>query len=245
VDPGPGLAGGTGPVDVSARLVRLDGSGTRVLLQGFDRELAVHLPLVGPRAVTSAAAAAALAWALEIDHDAVIAGLEAVQSVAGHLEAVVEGQDFDVRIDASQTPSALVEALTAVRAVAAGRVHCVLSSEGCGDRALRRQLAEIAETGADRVILTLSNPRTEDPGQILDDLLAGFHRPGKVRVEADRQLAIEAALTDARSGDVVLVTGKGRHTYQIFADRVTPFDDAAIARQWIRAHQPTPVQRSA
>ena len=83
-----------------------------------------------------------------------------------------------------------------------------------------------AETGADRVILTLSNPRTEDPGQILDDLLAGFHRPGKVRVEPDRQLAIEAALTDARSGDVVLVTGKGRHTYQIFADRVTPFDDA-------------------
>jgi UDP-N-acetylmuramoyl-L-alanyl-D-glutamate--2,6-diaminopimelate ligase len=110
---------------------------------------------------------------------------------------------------------------------------------------VRRQLAEIAEHGADRVILTLSNPRTEDPGQILDDLLAGFRRPGKVRVEPDRQVAIESALSDARNGDVVLVTGKGRHTYQIFADRVTPFDDAAIARQWLRAHQPAPVQRSA
>jgi len=232
-------------VDVSAQFVRLDGAGTHMLLQGFDRETAVHLPLVGPRAATCALAAAALAWALEIDLDAVVDGLEAVQSVAGHLEAVAEGQDFDVRIDAAQTPSALVEALAAVRAVAAGRVHCVLSAEGCGDRPLRRQLAEIAENAADRVILTLSNPRTEDPGQILDDLLAGFHRPGKVRVEPDRQLAIEAALTDARSGDVVLVAGKGRHTYQIFADRVIPFDDAAIARQWLRAHQPTPVQRSA
>jgi UDP-N-acetylmuramoyl-L-alanyl-D-glutamate--2,6-diaminopimelate ligase len=232
-------------VDVSGRVVRLDGAGTHLLLQGFDREAAVHLPLVGPRAATCALAAAALAWALEIDLDAVVNGLEAVQSVAGHLEAVAEGQDFDVRIDAAQTPSALVEALAAVRAVAAGRVHCVLSAEGCGDRALRRQLAEIAENAADRVILTLSNPRTEDPGQILDDLLAGFHRPGKVRVEPDRQLAIEATLTDARSGDVVLVAGKGRHTYQIFADRVIPFDDAAIARQWLRAHQPTPVQRSA
>jgi UDP-N-acetylmuramoyl-L-alanyl-D-glutamate--2,6-diaminopimelate ligase len=233
------------PVDVSARVVRLDGAGTHLLLQGFGREAAVHLPLVGPRAATCALAAAALAWALEIDLDAVVNGLEAVQSVAGHLEAVAEGQDFDVRIDAAQTPSALVEALAAVRTVAAGRVHCVLSAEGCGDRALRRQLAEIAENAADRVILTLSNPRTEDPGQILDDLLAGFHRPGTVRVVPDRQLAIEAALNDARSGDVVLVAGKGRHTYQIFADRVIPFDDAAIARQWLRANQPTPVQRSA
>jgi UDP-N-acetylmuramoyl-L-alanyl-D-glutamate--2,6-diaminopimelate ligase len=232
-------------VDVSARVVRLDGAGTHLRLQGFGREAAVHLPLVGPRVATCALAAAALAWALEIDLDAVINGLEAVQSVAGHLEAVAEGQDFDVRIDAAQTPSALVEALTAVRAVATGRVHCVLSAEGGGDRALRRQLAEIAENAADRVIVTLSNPRTEDPGQILDDLLAGFRRPGKVRVVPDRQLAIEAALTDARSGDVVLVAGKGRNTYQLFADRVIPFDDAAIARQWLRAHQLTPVQRSA
>ena len=103
----------------------------------------------------------------------------------------------------------------------------------------------LAETGADRVVLTLSNPRTEDPGQILDDLLAGFRRPGKVRVEPDRKIAIETALADARCGDVVLLAGKGRHTYQIFANRVTPFDDVAIARQWLRDHQLTLIQRSA
>jgi UDP-N-acetylmuramoyl-L-alanyl-D-glutamate--2,6-diaminopimelate ligase len=123
-----------------------------------------------------------LAWALEIDRQAVVAGLESVRSVAGHLEAVVAGQDFDVRIDAAATPAALDEALATVRAVAAGQVHCVLSAEGCGDRDQRRRLAEVAEAAADRVILTLSNPRTEDPNQILDDLLAGFRRPGKVRV---------------------------------------------------------------
>ena len=205
------------------------------------RALAPGRPAGGDLAL----AAAALAWALEIDRDAVVAGLEAVQSVAGHLEAVVEGQDFDVRIDAAQTPAALVEALAAVRAVAAGRVHCVLSARDAATAPYRRQLAETAEAGADRVILTISNPRTEDPNQILDDLLAGFRRPGKVRVEPDRQLAIEAALADARSGDVVLIAGKGRRPYQIFADRVIPFDDAAIARQWLRDHRPTPVQRSA
>ncbi len=234
-----------GSVDVRARLERIDGSGTRMLLHGFNRELALHLPLVGTRVATCALAAAALAWAMEIDGADVVAGLESVQTVAGHLEAVGEGQDFDVRIDAAQTPEDAAEALAALRAVAAGRVHLVLSAEGCGNRIDRRRLAEIAENGADRVILTLSNPRTEDPNQILDDLLAGFRRPGKVRVEPDRRIAIETALAHARSGDMVLIAGKGRHTYQIFADSVIPFDDHAVARQWLRAHARTITQYSA
>jgi UDP-N-acetylmuramoyl-L-alanyl-D-glutamate--2,6-diaminopimelate ligase len=180
---------------------------------------------------------------MELDRAAIVAGLEGVESLPGHLENLVEGQDFDVFIDAARTPAALAEALTAVRAVGAMRVHCVLSAEGCGDRAQRRQLAEVAELGADRVILTLSNPRTEDPNQILDDILAGFRRPGKVRIEPDRRTAIEAALADARTGDTVMIAGKGRHAYQIFANHVVPFDDASVARDWLR--QAAPAQRSA
>jgi UDP-N-acetylmuramoyl-L-alanyl-D-glutamate--2,6-diaminopimelate ligase len=207
----------------------------------------VHLPLVGPRAAACALAAATVAWALEIDRAAVVAGLESVPTVAGHLEAVVAGQDFDVRIDAATTPSALAEALAAVRAVAAGQVHCVVGAEGGGDRLERRRLAEVAEACADRIILTLSNPRSEDPNQILDDLLAGFRRPGKVRVEPDRRRAIAVALADARTGDAVLVAGKGRRTYEILASRVVPFDDAEVARQWLLHHARSgaPAQRSA
>jgi UDP-N-acetylmuramoyl-L-alanyl-D-glutamate--2,6-diaminopimelate ligase len=234
-----------GSVDVRAQLERIDGSGTRMLLRGFNRELPLHLPLVGMRAATCALAAAALAWAMEIDGADVIAGLEAVQKIAGYLEAVGEGQDFDVRIDAAQTPDDAAEALAALRAVAGGRVHLVLSAEGCCNRGDRRRLAEIAENGADRVILTLSNPRTEDPNQILDDLLAGFRRPGKVQVEPDRRIAIETALAHARAGDVVLIAGKGRHTYQIFADSVIPFDDHAVSCQWLRAHRRAITQCSA
>jgi len=232
-------------IDVSARLERFDGSGTRMVLHGFDREAAVHLPLIGPRVATCALAAAALAWALEIDRAAVIAGLEAVQHVAGHPETVVEGQDFDARIDAARSPATLGKALAALRISAAGRVHCVLSVEGSGERADHRQLAETAEAGADRVILTISNPRTADPNQILDNLLAGFRRPGKVRVEPDCRVAIESALADARTGDVVLIAGKGRRTFQVLADGAIPFDDNAIARQWLRARQSTPNGRSA
>jgi UDP-N-acetylmuramoyl-L-alanyl-D-glutamate--2,6-diaminopimelate ligase len=232
-------------VHVCGTIKQLDLAGTRMTLCGFDREAFVHLPLVGRRAATCAVAAAAVAWALEIDRAGVVAGLEAVRAVAGHLEAVCEGQDFDVRVDAAQTSGALGEALVALRATSAGRVHCVLSAEGAGDPLERRKLAQTAEAGADRVIATVSNPRTEDPNQIIDDLLAGFRRPGKVRVELDRRSAIEIALADARAGDVVLITGKGRQSYQILADRVLPFDDSAVAREWLRAHRSRPAYRSA
>jgi UDP-N-acetylmuramoyl-L-alanyl-D-glutamate--2,6-diaminopimelate ligase len=224
--------------DITAHLIRIDASGTRMVLHGLDREAMLHLPLFGPRVATSALAAATLAWALEIDRASIVDGLESVQSMAGHLETISEGQDFDVRIDMARTPGELGEALSAVRAIAAGRVHCVLSAEGNGDRSARRWLAETAEAGADRVILTVSNPRTENPNQILDDLLAGLRRPAKVRVEPDRETAIEVALADARPGDTVLIAGKGSQTFQILADRAIPFDDAAVARKWLRAHSP-------
>ncbi len=232
-------------VDISARLESLDGSGTKMLLHGFDREIGVRLPLVGAGAATCAVAAAALAWGLGIDRSAVVAGLESIPQVSGYLEAVFEGQNFEVRIDGARTPGALGEALAALRSISSGRVHCVMSSDGCGDRAVRRQLAAAAEMSADRVILTLSNPRTEDPGQILSDLLAGFQQPNKVLAVPDRRAAIEMALADARCGDAVLIAGKGRHSFQIFADRVIPFDDNAVAAQWLRSRRLTAINRSA
>ena len=86
------------------------------------------------------------------------------------------------------------------------------------------------------MILTTDNPRLEDPDAILDDLLAGLRHPGRAYVEPDRRSAIAFALLDARPGDAVLIAGKGRHAYQILADRVFPFDDAKVAAECLRAH---------
>ena len=233
-------------VDVHVRVTQEDASGVRFVLHGFDRPGLVHLPLLGPRAASAAAAAAALAWALEIKLDAVVAGLESVRAVAGSLERVDRGQDFDVRIDSAATPAALREALTTLRAVSTGRLHCVFAAEGGGDRLFRRALADAVESTADRITITASNPRHEDPNQILDDLLAGFHQPGKVRVEPDRQTAIESTLADAQPGDAILIAGKGRQAYQIFANRVVPFDDHQIVEEWLRGRRrPGKTQRSA
>ncbi len=223
------------PADVTARIDRLDASGSAFRIRGFHRELEITSKLIGRRQVTSALAAAAAAWALEIDASAVAAALEGCETIAGRLQAIDEGQPFDVRIDDAQTPGELFEALAALRGISGGRVHCVLGGEGGREGEERRQLATAAERGADRLIITLGNPRSEDPNRIVDDLLGGLHRPGKALVQMDRALAIEAALADAQPGDVVLIAGKGRHTLQILADRIVHFDDAAIARNWLRS----------
>jgi UDP-N-acetylmuramoyl-L-alanyl-D-glutamate--2,6-diaminopimelate ligase len=165
--------------------------------------------------------------------------------VAGHLEKVDEGQDFEVRVDAAQTPEALGEALAALRAIAAGCIHCVISAEGGSDPITHRRLAEVAEFAADRVIITVSNPRTKDPDKLLDDLLAGFRLPGKVRIEPDRRRAIHVALADAQAGDGVLIAGKGHTGYQIFANRVVAFHDDEVVRQWLRSRLATTARRRA
>jgi UDP-N-acetylmuramoyl-L-alanyl-D-glutamate--2,6-diaminopimelate ligase len=227
----------TRAADVTGRVERLGADGSRIVLRGFDREVTVALGLVGPASVTHALAAAAAAWAQGIDTDAVVAGLEAVRTIPGHLEAVDENQDFDVRVDQARDPAALHEALEAVRAIVPGQVHCVVGAEGHRDRSERLALAHVAELGADRLTLTTNNSRTEDPNQILDDLLAGLRRPAWARVEPDRHRAIEMALAAAQPGDGVLIAGKGRHAFQILADRAIPFDDHEVARRWLRGRQ--------
>lgn len=231
------------PAEVSARIVRVERTGSRLLLHGFNREAAVSLRLPGISTVSYALAAAAVAWARGVEISAVVAGLEAVSVVPGRLEPVDEGQPFDVRTDQARLGFELQEALTSLRAQTPGRVHCVLGAEGAreGDsahvRAARLVLATTAEALADCVVLTTDNPRAEDSNQILDDLLAGFSHPGRVQVEPDRRRAIETALANALPGDTVLIAGKGRQAFQIFAGRVVPCDDAAIARDWLQTRR--------
>lgn len=222
-----------GRVDVSGVIERVDASGTRLLLLGYGRPTRVDLQLVGERYASHALAAAALAWSMHVDIDAVVAGLESVRGGAGHLEAVDAGQDFDVRVDEARTAEPLSQALASLRSITTGRIHLVLSAQGGQDRETRRATVHVAESAADRVVLTLGDPRSEDPDRCMDEMLGGFRRPGRVCVQPDRRLAIEAALSDARPGDAVLIAGKGRHACQIFADRVVPFDDFAVARAFL------------
>jgi UDP-N-acetylmuramoyl-L-alanyl-D-glutamate--2,6-diaminopimelate ligase len=235
------------PSNVMGTLERLDPSGSTFRLRGFDREATITLRLGGENHVGHALAAAAVAWSRGISIRSVVDGLESVTRLPGRLEPVFEGQDFEVRIDQARTAPELSRTLASLKPMVAGRLIVVIGAEGGGHRQrLRRAaLARAAESGADRVILTTNNPRGDDPDQILDDLLAGLRNPGRVLLEPDRRAAIAHALSDAQPGDAVLITGKGRHTYQILADRVFPFDDAEVAAGWLRTNRPASRRTSA
>ena len=110
-----------------------------------------------------------------------------------------------------------------------GRVILVFGCGGDRDRGKRALMAQAAERGADLVITTSDNPRTESPEQILDDVAAGFRTGRPLRI-ADRRRAIAAALRRARTGDVVLLAGKGHERYQEVSGERLPFSDVAVVK---------------
>lgn len=203
------------------------------------RDRPVGLPMSGRHNVANALCAATIAEWLDVDVEAVVAGLAAVGPVTGRFELVEAGQPFTLAVDYAHTPDALETALAAARDLltatssAAGRVVVVFGCGGDKDRAKRPQMGRIAAASADVVIVTSDNPRSEDPDAIIAEIVAGIgaDTPVDVRVVPDRAEAIHHAAREARDDDVVVVAGKGHETTQTFADRTVAFDDRLVARQ--------------
>jgi UDP-N-acetylmuramoyl-L-alanyl-D-glutamate--2,6-diaminopimelate ligase len=188
----------------------------------------------------NALAAAVTAQSLGIGATAIAEGLSQVGPVAGRFEAVDAGQPFHVFVDYAHTPDGLEQVLAAAREIAGpngfsdrrGRVFVVFGAGGDRDRTKRAPMGEVAARLADQVVLTSDNPRSEDPSAIIDAVLEGIpdRSPGLI-VEPDRRAAIDAAISRAREGDVIIIAGKGHETTQITGDVVVPFDDRAVARE--------------
>ncbi|HZK79116.1 MAG TPA: cyanophycin synthetase, partial [Gemmatimonadaceae bacterium] len=134
--------------------------------------------------------------------------------------------------DYAHTPDAIERALGAIKPFTAGRLILVFGCGGDRDRGKRSEMGRAAEEGADVVVLTDDNPRTEDPAQILDDIESGM-TPGRHKRIEGRKAAIEYALSEAHQGDVVLLAGKGHETYQIIGTTKLPFDEKLIVRELV------------
>jgi UDP-N-acetylmuramoyl-L-alanyl-D-glutamate--2,6-diaminopimelate ligase len=154
--------------------------------------------------------------------------------------ATLEAPPFTVLVDYAHTPAGLEVVLAEAHRLArkGGRVLCVFGCGGNRDRAKRPVMGRVATAHSDMAFLTSDNPRDEDPAAIIADVLAGIGhsardggRGAPVIVEPDRHVAIRRALDDARSGDVVVIAGKGHETYQEIAGERVPFDDADEARR--------------
>jgi UDP-N-acetylmuramoyl-L-alanyl-D-glutamate--2,6-diaminopimelate ligase len=209
---------------------------------------ALRLPLPGRHNAMNALQAAAAAHALGLEGDAIMRGLAGVAAPPGRLEPV-SGADHPlaVYVDYAHTDDALERALAACRALLepGGRLWCVFGCGGDRDQGKRPKMGLVAARDSDEVIVTSDNPRTEQPGSIIDMILAGVRSAdrAKVRVHADREAAIHAAVAAAGPGDIVLIAGKGHETYQITPDgaggtRTRHFDDREVARVALSARFP-------
>jgi UDP-N-acetylmuramoyl-L-alanyl-D-glutamate--2,6-diaminopimelate ligase len=198
----------------------------------FAPELDATLRLRGEFNVTNARGAATAARALGVPEDAIRAGVESLRGVPGRLEAVDEGQPFDVVVDYSHKPASLENVLRALRETAQGRVICVFGCGGDRDREKRPVMGRLAHELADVAIVTSDNPRSEDPLAIIAEIVAGALG---LDVEPDRRAAIAKAIGLAHDGDVVLIAGKGDEQGQEIAGVKHPFDDREVARDVLRA----------
>ena len=209
-----------------------DAEGTSFTWRG--RRVRVALP--GRYHVQNALAAAATAAVLGVPDEDIAVGLERATVVPGRFEVVDLGAPFVAVVDYAHTPDGLATALASARALAGrsgGRVLVVFGAGGERDTGKRPAMGATAAAGADEVVLTSDNPRSEDPLAIIDQVLSGVAERAAVTVEPDRSLAIALAVARARPGDVVLVAGKGHEQWIETGGRRVPFDDRReLARAW-------------
>jgi len=175
-----------------------------------------------------------------IELEAALAALARVTPPPGRMQRLGGGFEPLVVIDYAHSPDALEQVLAALRPAVAvgGELICVFGCGGDRDSGKRPEMGRIAGKGADRIVVTSDNPRSEDPAAIAAAIVAGIHDTGHRNhaLELDRDAAIRTAVASAQGGDVVLVAGKGHEDYQERNGARTPFSDAdaatAALREW-------------
>ena len=218
-----------------ADLVALD---VRTGLQGSTFRvdgLEVRSPLPGRFNVANVLGAIAAARALGVDDATIAAALPRAGRVPGRFEPVEEGQPFAVLVDYAHTPDSLENVLRAARDLTERRVVTVFGCGGDRDRGKRPVMGDIARRLSDHTVVTSDNPRSEDPGAIIGEIVAGAGTGPDLEAIEDRRAAIARAVELAEPGDVVVVAGKGHEQGQELAGgRKVPFDDVAVAREALR-----------
>lgn len=227
-------------------------------LQAMFRNVAtLRLNVLGRFNMENALAAAGAWRSLGWNFPAIVEGLHQLHPVPGRMEivglpaaqvsgageaapaaAIAKAACPLVVVDYAHTPDALTNVLAALRDIAGqrgGQLCCVFGAGGNRDRGKRPEMARAVEAVADRVVVTSDNPRDEDPAQIIADVCQGLSKPAW-RTEADRRVAIDAAIAQAAPADVVLIAGKGRETTQEIAGVFHPFSDPEIAAQALASH---------
>lgn len=218
--------------DFTARNIQLTANGTQFTLDTGEQQIDITTPLIGKFNIYNMLAAIATAYISGVSLATISLALSQSNGVPGRFEAVKGDHDFSVIVDFAHTPDSLENVLTTIRTFATQKIYLVVGCGGDRDRTKRPLMAKVGEDHADYLILTSDNPRTEDPLTIISDMEAGL--TGKeYTVEVDRKKAIEYAINLAKTGDVVLIAGKGHETTQTIGKETLPFNDYLVAQEAI------------
>jgi UDP-N-acetylmuramoyl-L-alanyl-D-glutamate--2,6-diaminopimelate ligase len=217
--------------DLKAKKFQLSFKGLNFTAQTPNGAIQVESSLVGRINVYNILAAIGAGIGLGLSNAVIENGIRNLHAVAGRFQRVDFGQPFLVVVDYAHTDDALENLIRTARELnAKGRIITVFGCGGSRDRTKRPIMGEISGRLSDLSILTSDNPRQEDPLKIISDIVVGTQKSGgKYAIEPDRAKAIHMAVEEARSGDIVLLAGKGHEDYQIFADRTIHFDDREVA----------------
>lgn len=221
------------PADIMAKDIKFSLNGAEFTLVIKNDEYPVNLHMNGMFSVYNVLAAVSAAVAMNIDIKVALKALQNVHGVAGRFEVV--NKKPLVIVDYAHTPDGLENVLKSAREItpAGGKLICLFGCGGDRDATKRPKMGAIAQNLADKIVITSDNPRSEDPQQIITDIIAGLKSvdPDIVIVEPDRGEAIALLKSIADNNDVVLIAGKGHEDYQILKDKTIHFDDREQARK--------------
>lgn len=192
--------------------------------------------------------AAGAAHALGISLKDIKKGIETCQGVPGRLERIDNSGERHIFVDYAHTPDALESILKTLKMRAPARIITLFGCGGDRDNSKRPVMGEIAACYSDIIVVTSDNPRSEDPGTIIMEIMAGVEKATaaqgsgadkdmkgkKVIIEPDRAEALKKSIKLSQSGDIVIAAGKGHETYQIIHSGKIDFDDRLILKQALK-----------
>ena len=221
---------------LTTKKFQLTFAGLSFTAQTPNGKVQVESTLVGRINVYNILAAIGAAQALGLSTDVIETGIRNLKSVSGRFQPIDAGQPFAVIVDYAHTDDALENLIRTARELnPKGRIITLFGCGGGKDRTKRPVMGEVSGRLSDLTILSSDNPKTEDPLKIISDIVVGLQKTnGKYVIEPDREKAIGLAIDQARSGDMVLLAGKGHENYQIIEDQTLPFDDRDAARRALR-----------
>ncbi len=208
-------------------------SGVSFAIRTPESRFMVHSNLIGRFNVYNVLMSAGLAYALGIREDVIQQGIRDIQHVEGRFESIVEGQRFLCIVDYAHTEDALKKLIQETRLITKKRIITVFGCGGDRDKMKRPKMGAAASELSDFVIITSDNPRSEEPFEIINDIVLGVKKDNYTLI-SDREKAIEEAVSLAKEGDTLLVAGKGHENYQEVKGVRHYFSDKEILRKAIR-----------